>query len=54
MVFMIFNISISSLAAYRQYERRNKVAARNDIDMFLDKHYPDEFMNKVYVNKIDK
>ena len=53
-VFMIFNISISSLAAQRQYARRNKVMAKNDIDVFLDKYYPDEFMNRVYANKIDK
>ena len=53
-VFMIFNISISSLAAQRQYARRNKVMAKNDIDVFLEKYYPDEFMNRVYANKIDK
>lgn len=53
-VFMIFNISISSLAAQRQYARRNKITAQNNIDEFLDKHYPDEFMNRVYANKIDK
>jgi len=53
-VFMIFNISISSLAAQRQHERRKSVVAKNEIDMFLDEHYPDEFMNKVFVNKIDR
>lgn len=53
-MFMIFNISISSLAAQRQYRRRNKVAAQNNMDIFLDEHYPDEFMNKVYANKIEK
>ena len=26
----------------------------DEIDEFLDEHYPDEFMNKVYANKIDK
>lgn len=53
-IFMIFNISISSLAARRQYERREHIAPENEIDEFLDEHYPDEFMNKVYANKIDK
>lgn len=53
-VFMVFNISISSLAARRQYERREHIAPQNDIDEFLDEHYPDEFMNKVFANKIDK
>ena len=52
--FMIFNISISSMAAQRQYARRNKVVPQNNIDIFLDTHYPDEFMNRVYANKIDK
>ena len=53
-LFMIFNISISSMAAKRQYERRKKIAAENQIDVFLDKYYPDEFMNKVFSNKIEK
>ena len=53
-IFMIFNISISSLAARRQYERREHIAPENEIDEFLDEHYPDEFMNKVYANKIEK
>lgn len=53
-VFMVFNISISSLAARRQYERREHIAPENEIDEFLDEHYPDEFMNKVYANKIEK
>lgn len=53
-VFMIFNISISSLAAQRQYERRENIKAKNEIDKFLDRHYPDEILDKVYTNKIEK
>ena len=53
-LFMIFNISISSMAAKRQYERRERIAAENQIDKFLDKYYPDELMNKVFANKIEK
>lgn len=53
-IFMIFNISISSMAAQRQHERRKRIGAKNDIDVFLDEHYPDEFMNKIFINKIDK
>ena len=53
-VFMIFNISISSLAAQRQYERRENIKAENEIDIFLDKYYPDEVLDKVFVNKIEK
>lgn len=53
-VFMIFNISISSMAAKRQYERRENIAPQNNIDEFLDIYYPDEYMNKVFTNKIEK
>lgn len=53
-VFMVFNISISSMAAKRQYERREKIKADNVIDEFLDEHYPDELLDKVYSNKIEK
>lgn len=53
-VFMVFNISISSLAAQRQYERREDIMPQNNIDRFLDEYYPDEFMDKVFANKIEK
>ena len=53
-VFMIFNISISSMAAQRQLERREHIGPKNEIDEFLDEHYPDELMNRVYANKIEK
>lgn len=53
-IFMIFNISISSLAAQRELERKNSIKAKNEIDVFLDEHYPDEFMSKVFVNRINK
>lgn len=52
--FMVFNISISSMAAKRQYERRENIKPQNDIDQFLDIYYPDEYMNKVFANKIEK
>ena len=53
-VFMIFNISISSLAAQREYERREHIDAGNRIDIFLDEYYPDEILDKVYRNRIDR
>lgn len=49
--FMIFDISISFVAADRQTERRNNIAPQNKLDLFLDKHYPDQYMDKVYSNK---
>lgn len=53
-VFMIFNISISSLAAQREYERREHIEADSEIDYFLDEHYPDEILDKVYINRIER
>lgn len=50
-IFMIFNISISCVAANRQLDRRNNIAPKNRLDIFLDKHYPDEYMNKIFSNK---
>lgn len=52
-VFMIFNITISSMAALRQKERNNNIAPQNKIDEFLDANYPDYYMNKVFANKKD-
>ncbi|MCI8272934.1 MAG: putative ABC transporter permease [Clostridia bacterium] len=49
--FMTFNILISCAAAQRQEERRNSIESDSKFDMFLDKYYPDEYMDKVYANK---
>lgn len=50
-VFMIFNISISYLAANRQEARMRKIEATSKMDFFLDEYYPDSVMDKVYANK---
>ena len=52
--FMIFNISISSLAAQREYERREHIEAGSRMDVFLDEHFPDEILDEVYRNRIEK
>lgn len=52
-IFMIFNISVSSMAAIRQDERNREIAASNNIDMFFDKYYSDEVMDVIYENKIE-
>lgn len=52
-VFMIFNITISSMAALRQKERNDNIAPQNKIDEFLDANYPDYYMNRVFANKKD-
>lgn len=50
-VFMIFNITISSMAAIRQNERIKNIPASGSIDVFLDNMYPDEYMDEVFENK---
>lgn len=50
-LFMTFDITISCLAANRQQERHNLIAPQDNLDIFLDTYYPDEFMDKVYHNK---
>ena len=49
-IFMVFDISISCLASTRQANRRKNILPQNKIDVFLDKHYPDEYMNSIYTN----
>ena len=50
-IFMAFNISISTLAAFRQDERRNNISPSDAFDNFLDTYYSDEVMDRVYENK---
>ena len=52
-IFMIFNIQISCFAADRQFERRKNIEPENKLDVFLDKYYPDEYMNQIFTNKKD-
>ncbi len=49
--FMVFDVVISCMAGMRQDARKNQIPPRNRVETFIDKHYPDEFMDKVYVNK---
>ena len=50
-IFMIFNIAISSMAAIRQKERTENIPAQDNVDVFLDNMYPDEYMDEVFENK---
>jgi len=47
-VFMLFDISISCIAANRQTERRNNISPESKLDLFLDKY---EYMDKIFANK---
>lgn len=53
-VFMVFNMAISGLALARYSERAKGVPARWAAERFLDTHYPDVLMQKVYPNAIMK
>ena len=53
-VFMVFNISASSLAAQRSLERRQNIAPKGGLDYFFDTYYPDEKMNKIYSNSRER
>ena len=52
-IFIVFDISISWMAADRQTERKNNIEPENHLDIFLDKNYPDEYMNRIFNNKKD-
>ena len=52
-IFIIFDVLVSWIAAYRQTERKNGIAPKNEIDVFLDEHYPDEYIDSIFANKKD-
>ena len=47
-------IATSCVATDRQTERRNNIACENKLDIFLDKYYPDEYMDHIFANKRNK
>ncbi len=52
LIVMIPNIILSSLAVRREVARMNHVKADSSIDRFLDEHYPNSYLKKVYPNMI--
>ncbi len=54
LVFMVFNILISYLAAERQNKRYKKIPPSNKIEYIIDNWFPDSRMDKIYPNKINK
>ena len=49
-VLLIFDSIISALAVLREKERKKGIPAKNKIEIFLDHHYSDEFLDKIYQN----
>lgn len=50
-IFFIIDILISSYANIRQTERIEGIKATTPIQKFFDKHYPDEYINKIYPHR---
>ncbi|MEG0872901.1 MAG: putative ABC transporter permease [Clostridia bacterium] len=48
MALILFDMIFSSLAVYRQQQRRQNIAATNFIQHFYDKHYSDDVLKKIY------
>lgn len=48
--FMIFNSFMSGSTVYRWYERTQGKEASNIFETYIDKHYPDTRMKKIYAN----
>jgi len=48
-----YSIIISALACGRQRSRKQGIAPENDLEVWLDKKYNDEFLEKVYANSRD-
>ncbi|MDZ5254459.1 putative ABC transporter permease [Clostridium sp. LIBA-8841] len=54
LVLLIPDIIISALAVRREVARMKGVQAKNALERFLDRKYPDEFLKKIYPNMIFK
>ena len=50
-VFIIFDITISYVAAVRQTQRDRAIEASSKLDLFLDEYYPEEYRDKIFANK---
>lgn len=53
-IFLILDTIISYLAVDRLKERNNGIEASGKLEVFLDKHYDDEFLKKIYPGFFEK
>ncbi|WP_297631931.1 putative ABC transporter permease [uncultured Clostridium sp.] len=51
-LFMVPNILLSTLAVRREDARMQHIPAKTSVARFLDKHYPNSYMEKVFPNMI--
>ena len=52
-LFMLVDIVLSAEAVNRYNQRHDGVPASNKVDVFLDEHFTDEFLQKVYANAME-
>lgn len=52
--FMLLDFFISGAAVYRENQRINNIPAKNAIQRFLDRNYPDSYLERIYPNMIFK
>lgn len=50
LIFIIFDSAISGIVVNRWYKRDSGLPANNTIEVFIDNHYPDSRMEKIYAN----
>ena len=50
LVFFVFDAALSAGAAVRMDQRQKGVPASNSVEVFLDEHFDDETMHKIYAN----
>lgn len=51
--FFVFDAGLSAIAALRWNERKEGLEPSNRMEIFLDEHFPDERMKKIYANSRD-
>ena len=56
LAFFVFDVALSAGAAVRMDQRQKGVPASNSVEVFLDNHFDDETMHKIYANSksVDK
>lgn len=50
MLYMILNCIMSIIACTRQKMRKMNIKPNNKLELWIDNHYNDEFMKKIYAN----
>lgn len=53
-IFMIFNITVTTIALYRQKQRYFNIPPSNFISEVIDKYYPDKKMDTIFQNQKKK